>query len=151
MHTSRRNFLRTTTAALTFVVAGGGSRAFGQKRPVDLFPVPAEAYSDPIFSLTFSQAEALVGTTFTTIGASGRPVRLILTAVNSLERKANGIRGCYGESFSLIFEGQKKTTLDQGVYRLSGGGLEFDAVLLVPTGIARDKYEVIVNHVTLGN
>ena len=151
MHTSRRNFLRTSAAALTFVVAGGGLRALGQKRPDDLFPVPVEAYSDPIFSLTLGQAETLVGTTFTTVASNGRPVRLTLTAVNSLERKANVIRGSYGESFSLIFEGQKRITLDQGAYQLSGGGFDFDAVLLVPTGIARDKYEIIVNHVTVAN
>ena len=154
METTRRNFLQTTAAAVTFVLASGGLRAFGQQPPDDLFAVPGEAYSDPLFSLTMRQAEALLGTPFTTTVvdertlAGARTVRLILTEVNPLERKGNSARGYYGESFSLIFVTQQRVLLGQGAYRLSGGGLTLDDVLLVPTGIAHDKYEVIVNHVT---
>jgi hypothetical protein len=154
MQTSRRNFLQTTAAVAAFVVAGGGYRAFGQERSDDLFRVPAEVFSESLYSMTMRQAEALLGTTFTTTLSEvetvlgGRSVRLTLTQVNSLERKANSILGCYGESFSLIFEAQQRVALEQGIYRMSGGGLVLGSVLLVPTGITRDKYEIIINHVT---
>lgn len=154
MQTSRRNFLQTTAAVGAFVVAGGGLKAFGQDRSDDLFRVPAEVFSESLYSMTMRQAEALLGTTFMTTVSEretvlgGRSVRLTLTQVNPLERKANSILGCYGESFSLIFEAQQRVALEQGIYRMSGGGIVLDSVLLVPTGITRDKYEIIINHVT---
>jgi hypothetical protein len=148
MQISRRNFLQTTCAALTLAVSSGGLRVLGQQTSPDLFPIPAEVYSEAIFSLTARQAESLVGTTFNVTVAGGRNVRLTLTEVHPLERQMNTIEGYYGESFSLIFESQQRTKLNQGIYRVSGGGLDMSSLLLVPTGIERNKYEVLVNHVT---
>ena len=148
MQISRRNFLQATTTAVTFVAASGGLRVLGQKLTGDLFPVPPEAYSDPLFSLTSRQAEAMIGTTFTATVPGGRTVRFTLTAVNVLARQGNILRGYYGESFSLIFESQQRVSLRQGVYKMSGDGVDWESVLLVPTGIERRHYEVMINHIT---
>ena len=148
MQISRRNFLQTAGTALTLVVANGGLPAFGQQQSEHLFPLPAEVYAQPIFSLTAKQAEALLGTTFNVTVPGGRSVRLTLTAVNPLERQQNTIQGYYGESFSLVFESQQRLKLNQGIYGVSGGGLDMESVLLVPTGAERRHYEVIVNRVT---
>ena len=148
MQINRRNFIQSTAVALTFVLSGRNTRIFGQQPDGDLFRVPAEAYSDPLFSLTAAQAGALLGTTFTVTSAGSRTVRLTLAQVNPLERQANALRGYYGESFSLIFESQQRLRLGQGVYRLAGGGLDLESVLLVPTGIAGRQYEVMINHLS---
>jgi hypothetical protein len=148
MQINRRNFLQSTAVALTFIVSSGGLRVFGQQQNGDLFQVPAEAYSDPLFSLTAAHAGGLVGTTFTATAAGNRSVRLTLRQVNPLERQINTLRGYYGESFSLIFESQQRLRLGQGIYRLAGGGLDFESVLLVPTGIGGNQYEVLINHLT---
>lgn len=148
MQVTRRNFLQTIGTAAAVVVSGTGLNAFGQDLPGDLFPIPAEAYSDPLFSISARHFEGLLGTTFTVTAAGGRSVRLTLTQVNSLERQANVLRGFYGESFSLIFETQQRLRLSQGIYHVAGSGLDLNTVLLVPTGIERRHYEIIINHVT---
>jgi hypothetical protein len=147
MELSRRNFLQTAGVA-ALVITGGRLGAFGQQKSGGLFPLPAEVYSEPIFSLTARQAEALVGTTFTVTLSSGRTVRLTLTHVNPIQREKNTLRGYYGESFSMVFESQQRVSLAQGSYRISGGELDMTSVLLVPTGLDRKQYELMVNHVT---
>ena len=148
MQISRRNFLQTAGAAVTFAVAGGSSRMFAQRGSGELFPIPPEVYSEAIYSLTAAQAQALIGTSFTLTLAGGRTVRLTLTQVNPLERQANILRGYYGESFSLVFETPQRLQLAQGIYRVTGEGLDLPAVLLVPTDRARRQYEIVVNHLT---
>lgn len=148
MEISRRNFLRTAGAAVAFGVASGGLRVIGQQRSGGLFPLPPEVYSEPLFSLTARQAEALLGTTFTATASGGRSVRLTLTEVNPLERQANTLGGYYGECFSLVFESPQRFKLTQGIYQITGGGLDMHSVLMVPTGMERRKYEIIVNHLT---
>ena len=148
MEISRRNFLQTVSAtAAALAITGGGLRAFGQQKG-DLFPIPPEVYSETIFSLTAKQAEALLGTTFTATLAGGRTVRLTLTRVNPIQGDGNTLRGYYGESFSMIFESQQRLSLAQGTYRLTSGDLDMTSVLLVPIGLDRKQYEVMVNHVT---
>lgn len=148
MQISRRNFLQTTGAAAAFFVSSGALGALGQRKGGDLFPIPAEAYSEAIFSLTAKQAEAFLGATFTATSAGGRTVRLTLTRVNPIQRESNALRGYYGESFSLIFESQQRLNLSQGIYRLTGGELDLQSVLVVPTGLDRRHYEVVINHLT---
>jgi hypothetical protein len=148
MEISRRNFLRTAGSTVAFVAASGGLLVIGQQRAGSLFPLPPEVYSDPLFSLTARQVEALLGTTFTATVGGGRSVRLTLTQVNPLERQANTLRGYYGESFSLVFESPERLKLTQGIYQITGGGLDVHSVLMVPTGIERKKYEVVINHLT---
>jgi hypothetical protein len=48
----------------------------------------------------------------------------------------------------MIFESQQRLSLAQGAYRIAGGGLDMTSVLLVPIGLDRKQYEVMVNHVT---
>jgi hypothetical protein len=148
MQISRRNFIQTAGTAIAVIASAGGLRTFGQERSTDLFPLPAEVYSEPLYSMTAREAEALLGTTFNVTTVGGRSVRLTLTEVKLLERQANTLRGFYGESFSLIFESPQKLKLNQGIYQIMGGGLDMNSVLLVPIGAERKKYEMVVNHVT---
>jgi hypothetical protein len=148
MQISRRNFIQTAGTAIAVIASAGGLRTFGQERSTDLFPLPAEVYSEPLYSMTAREAEALLGTTFNVTIVGGRSVRLTLTEVKLLERQANTLRGFYGESFSLIFESPQKLKLNQGIYQIMGGGLDMNSVLLVPIGAERKKYEMVVNHVT---
>lgn len=147
MEISRRNFLQTAGVASALILSGG-IRALGQVKGTDLFPLPAEVYSEPIFSLTARRAEAFLGKTFTATMASGRTAKLTLMQVNPIQREGNTLRGYYGESFSMIFESPQRLSLDQGVYRLAGSELDMTSILLVPTGLERKQYEVMVNHLT---
>ena len=149
MYTTRRTFLRTLGAATAFVAGGGISAISGQKRSSpDLFDVPPEAYSEPLFSATAKEFDGLIGRTFTAKAANGSSLTLVLTEVNQLERMGNTTRGYYGESFSLILESKGKRVFGQDVYEVSGGGLEPFTALIVPTGLSQKKYEIIVNHLT---
>ena len=149
MQTDRRNFLRTIGAAAAFTAAGGLRSAIGQdKDPSETFPIPPEAYSSLLYSLTSKQMETFIGQTFTAVSSTGRSVRLTLTEVNVLERFGNTVRGYYGECYSLIFEGGGKAKLTQDVYDMHVNGLENFSALMVPTGLASRQFEIVVNHVT---
>lgn len=148
MHITRRSFIRTAGAAAAVLVSGGAFAGHGQDRSTSLFPLPPEIYSDPIFSYTAGQFEALIGTNFTVTLASGRTIVLTLTEVTPLEQQRNTLGGYYGESFSLIFETQQRLKLAQGSYRMTGEGMDLGSVLMVPTGRAQRQYEVVVNRIT---
>jgi hypothetical protein len=147
MHTTRRNFLRVAGTAGMLATAGGFGSLFGQQRKaVDLFPLPAEVYSQPLFSMGSKQFEVLIGRTFTAVSESGRANRLVLTEVNRLERMQNTVGGYYGECYSLIFESSAKVRLTQDVYEIRAEGLESFSALVVPTGRRLREFEIIVNH-----
>lgn len=147
MQFTRREFVQAACASAMMIAGGGLTKAFGQKETGELFPVPPEAYADPLFSMTAKRFEPFIGNSFTVRLDEGRSVRVVLTEVNSLERSQNTIRGYYGDCFSLIFEGPKKNAFDQGTYEMQIDGLADFSALLVPTGQGRRQYELIVNRV----
>ena len=151
MKTTRRSFIQTLGSAFALTFAGGGvvSTAFGQKKPGgELFEIPAEAYSSPLFSMTAKQFESYIGHAFTAVSEQGQTIHLVLTEVNQLERQSNTLRGYYGDSYSLIFEGPERVLLLQGTYEMHADGLAGFAALLVPTGRRQRQYELIVNRIT---
>jgi len=146
---NRRNFLHSLAVASAFAATGSVSRVLAQKGDGrGLFPVPAEAYSNSLYSMNSRQLEAFLGREFTVTAADGSGFGLTLREVNTAERKANAIRGSYGDSFSLIFEGEEKLQLEQDVFDFAIEGLEPFSALVVPTGRRRKQYEIVVNHVT---
>ena len=149
MQITRRKFINAACAS-AFIVAGGGLTAtFGQKdSPDDLFPVPPEAYSESLFSMTASQLQDYVGSRFTATIEGLRPVTLVLEEVNTVERMANAIRGTYGECFSLVFTGAERRPVQQGTYNITTQGLDPFTALVVPVDRSRLRYEIIINHVT---
>lgn len=144
---TRRGFIQTLGSAAALIAAGGTfGAAFGQKKGRDaLFPIPVEVYSDPLFSMTAKQFETLLGHLFTVTSEDGEAIQLTLTEVNILDLMENSSRGYYGEVFSLIFEGSKRQTLQQGRYQVIVDGLAAFSALVVPTGRAQRQYEVIIN------
>ena len=147
MYISRRKFLQTGTVA-AFAVAGGLTSVAGQEKVGTLFALPAEVYSQALYSMTAKQFRNLIGRNFTAVSGDGRRTAIVLVEVNVLERMANTTSGYYGESFSLIFEGRSKTRLVQDLYELQGDAFDPVSVLLVPTGRASRQYELIINHLT---
>ena len=151
MKTTRRSFIQTLGSAFALTFAGGAlvSDAFGQKKAAgELFEIPAEAYSNPLYSMTAKQFESYIGHSFTAVSEQGQTVSLVLTEVNRLERQQNTLQGYYGESYSLIFEGPDRVLLSQGSYEMNTDGLSGFSALVVPTGRRLRQYEVIVNRIT---
>ena len=150
MQITRRGFIQTLGSAAALIAAGGTfGAAFGQKKGRDvLFPIPVEAYSDPLFSMTAKQFEALLGQQFTVTLEDGDTIALTLTEVNTLDLIENTSGGYYGEVFSLIFEGSQRKTLSQGRYEMMVDGLAAFSALVVPTGRAQRQYEVIINRLS---
>jgi hypothetical protein len=146
---NRRNFLHSLAVASALSAAGSLSGVLAQKADRrGLFPVPADAYSNSLFSMRAKQLETLLGHEFTVTAADGSIFSLTLKEVNSSEGKTNAIRGSYGESFSLIFEGEEKLQLNQDVFDFAVDGMAPFSALMVPTGRRRKQYEIVVNHVT---
>ena len=150
MEITRRQFINAACASAVLAVSGGLTASYGQLKggKSGLFPVPPEAYSDPLFSCTASQCRELIGHTFTVTREGLRPTSLILRQVIVNERSGNTLRGYYGDCFSLIFEGDGRRQLNQDSYLMETEGLRQFSALLVPVGIERTKYELIVNHIT---
>ncbi len=150
MQITRRIFLQNVGAALALATAGAGvTRVIGQKSDSpDLFPLPAEVYSQPLYSMTAKQFEGFVGREFSFLSPEGIEAALVLTEVKLIDRLRNTTRGYYGESYSLIFESSGKKKLEQATYDLRAEGLETFSALMVPTDLSRERYEIIVNHLT---
>ena len=149
MQITRRNFIQTLGSAGVFIAAGGATAVFSQRRVrTDLFPIPAEVYSEPLYSMTANQFEPLIGQAFSATAADGVTAELVLAEVNRLELQANTLRGYYGEVFSLVFEGSRRERLAQDSYEIHVDGLPNFTALVVPTGRVRRKYEIIINHLT---
>jgi hypothetical protein len=150
MHINRRNFLHSIGAAATLTAFGGLQNIVGQKDETPSeFPIPAETYSQPLYSMTAKQFEQFIGREFSAaLPDDGGTVKLILTEVSPIERLPNATRGFYGESFSLVFELRGKRRLEQDTYEFRTQGLEQFSALLVPTDRLMKRYEIIVNHLT---
>lgn len=151
MHVTRRTFLHTAiTASMTFAVIQNSGSVFGQKAvDEDLYPLPVETYSHPLYSMTAKQFESLIGQAFSVTSPDGSVRDLVLTEVKLIERLGNTVRGYYGESFSLILESRGGgAVLAQDTYELRGDGLPQFSVLLVPVGREQKEYEVLMNRLT---
>jgi hypothetical protein len=149
MQITRRQFLNATCASAIIAAGGGLTTLFGQKSlRQDLFPIPPEVYSEPLFSMTAQQLRSLVGSRFTATIGDQRPVAIVLTEVNEFDRTQNAIGGSYGECFSLVFSGSERRPMPQGTYVMATQGLESFSALLVPVDRSRLRYEIIINHLT---
>ncbi|HEX6125006.1 MAG TPA: twin-arginine translocation signal domain-containing protein [Pyrinomonadaceae bacterium] len=149
MHITRRNFLHTIGAAACLAALADIRIVFGQRTgDPELFPLPAETYSDTLYSVTARHFGRFIGRRFTATSAEGISTELVLLEVNPIERLGNTTRGFYGESFSLIFESRAKHRLFQDTYSFRVEGMDQFSALLVPTGRRGRQYEIIINHVT---
>ena len=151
MHVTRRTFLHSAiTASVTIAVIQNAGSVFGQKAvDENLYPIPVETYSHPLYSMTAKQFESFIGHAFSVTAPDGSVHNLVLTEVKLLERLGNSVRGYYGESFSLMLESRGGgATLSQDTYELRGEGGQQFSVLLVPVGRERKEYEVVMNRLT---
>jgi hypothetical protein len=147
---SRRNFVRNVAIGAGALYLTGGQAVFGQRRQKgSFFPIPPEAYTDLMYSMTAKQLEGYLGRSFIIVSESGKSYEAILTEVNLNEDLRNTSTGVYGESFSLIFEiNNDEVRLVQDVYTVSTPGIQQFSPLIVPTGRRSRQYEVIINHLT---
>lgn len=147
MRITRREFINVACTSAALLLSGVPS--FGQRASKEkLFPVPPEAYANPLFSLTATKLSKFIGRTFTVTREGIPPTALVLLKVDELERSENTLRGFYGDCFSLIFEGNEGNQLAQESYLLETDGLTPFSALLVPIGPEHTKYELIVNRIT---
>src|SRR5829696_6603347 len=134
MQITRRDFVRSIgVGACTLYLAGAGT-VLGQTRAKRdrYFQVPAEAYSDPLYSMTAKQFEPFLSKEFLIVSSDGESFVPVLTEVNPHENLENALDGVYGESFSLIFEFRSdEVKIHQGVYLLSSPGIEEFSALVV--------------------
>jgi len=147
MRITRRDFINAACASAILAASGSLTSSFGQKTN-KLFPIPGEAYADPLLSMSSNKFREFIGQTFKVTGEGIRPTPLVLTEVNLLERPQNTIGGYYGECFSLVFEGDLMRQLKQGSYSIETNGVPQFSALLVPIGMRRVKYEIVVNHIS---
>ena len=150
MQISRRDFVRSVGIGACAVYLNGNGIAFGQRGPKGtFFPIPAEAYTDPMYSMTAKQFEGHLGRSFVIRFENGNSCEAVLTEVNVAEKLQNSLTGVYGEGFSLIFEIKNdEVRLKQDVYIVSAPGIQTFSPLIVPTGRLSRQYEVIINHLT---
>ncbi len=150
MQITRRNFLHHVGGALALTAIGGGiTTLFAQKgRRSDVFPLPVEVYTDPLYSMTGKQFERFIGQTFTVTTSDGLAVGLVLKEVAPIELLSNTTRGYYGETFSLVFESVGKQVLEQDTYEIRADGLEQFSALVVPIERFQKRYQIIINRLT---
>jgi hypothetical protein len=151
MKTSRRRFLLNTgIAALTAAVVSPVQNIFGQTLSSDkLFPLPPESTNDALNYLRHEHFESVVNTFFEFQPEEGRAFKLQLLAVEVLRLAANEKQGFGGESFSLLFEGSKKSKIAQGTYQVNHDILGKFTLMIVPVGLRGNRYEAIINRINI--
>jgi len=150
MKISRRKFfLNTGVAALTAAVVFPAQNTFGQSlKTGQFFPIPPESTNDALTFLRREHFEAFVNTAFQFQPAEGRAFNLQLIAAENSSRSANEKQGLSGESFSLLFEGSKKSKIPQGNYQVSHALGQF-TLFITPVGLRGNRYEAIINRINI--
>ena len=149
MKISRRKFfLNTGVAALTAVVVYPAQNIFGQSLKTErFFPVPPETTNDALNYLRREHFEPFVNTFFQFQPAEGRSFDLQLLAVENSTRGANEKQGFAGESFSLLFEGSKRSKVPQEIYQINHDSLGTFSLFIAPVGLRGNRYEAIINRI----
>jgi len=149
MKITRRKFLlHTGVAVLTAAIVSPVQNILGQTlQPDKLFPIPPESTDDPLNYLRREHFESVVNTYFQFQLDEGRNFRLQLLAVDNLTLGANEKQGFAGQSFSLLFEGSKKSRIAQGTYQVSHDTLGQFRLFIVPVGLRGNRYEAIINRI----
>jgi len=145
---TRRNFIQlfgmTAIAGLTINspinILGQGSG--------DLFRIPSESMTDPVFSFTSAHFTPFINDNFAVRSniESFKTTPLRLIEVEILERKENLAMGFTGESFSLLFSGPFPENAVGHLFELSHPSLGVFTLFLVPVGKEPNRYQAIVSH-----
>lgn len=146
MNFSRRSFIGNLGITAIGAASFGRIAAFaGSKTDDGLFQVPSSARTD--FYLTSKHFEPLVGTVFEVETSGAASFRLRLTEVLELTNKQNELRGFYGESFSLLFEGGQGSRIEAGMHTFKHDVLGEVSFFVSPVDRNGTSYEVIVNRI----
>jgi hypothetical protein len=151
MKISRRKFfLNTGIATLTAVVVLPAQNIFGQSLKTEqFFPIPPETTNDALNYLRREHFEPFVNAVFQFQPAEGRAFNLKLIAVENLTLGANEKQGLSGESFSLLFEGSKKSKVPQEIFQIDHGSLGTFSLFIAPVGLRGNRYEAIINRINV--
>ena len=150
MKISRRKFfLNTGIAAVTAAVVFPAQNILGQSLKNDqFFPIPPESSNDALTYLKREHFEPFVNSNFQFQPDEGRAFNLQLIAVENSTREVNQKQGFSGESFSLLFEGSKKSKIPQGNYEVIHSLGNF-SLFIAPVGLRGNRYEAIINRINI--
>ena len=151
MKISRRNFLLHSGAtALSAAIILPGLNIFGQTVTNEqAFPIPPESTNDALNYLRREHFESVVNTFFQFQTEERVDVKLKLVAVDNLRLITNDQQGFVGESYSLLFEGTKKSKIAQGNYQVNHNTLGQFMLFIVPVGLRGIRYEAIINRINV--
>lgn len=144
---TRRDFIQlfgvTAIAGLTI---NSPVNIFGQGAG-DLFRIPSESMTDPVFSFTSAHFTPFINDNFAIRSNESfkrTPLRLI--EVEILERKENLAKGFTGEIFSLLFRGSLPENIAGELVELSHPSLGVFMLFLAPVGKEPNRHEAIISH-----
>jgi hypothetical protein len=151
MKISRRKFLLNSgAAAFSAAIILPGQNIFGQTAINEqAYAIPPESTNDALNYLRREHFESVVNTFFQFQTEEGRNLKLQLLAIENLRREENDQQGFGGESFSLLFEGTKKSKIAQGNYQVSHDTLGQFMLFIVPVGLRGNRYEAIINRINV--
>lgn len=150
MKITRRNFVKTTTAAAVgagALVSAGKLEAQRSLPGGDLFQIPPESTNDPLNYLSAKHFAIFVGTTMEAYAGRKRPVQVRLVDVSDVSLPANLKRGYAGESFSLVFETVGRSPLAPQTYTFDHPNLGAFSLAIFPFGQAPRQFEAVVNRI----
>lgn len=134
---------------MTAVVVFPAQNIFGQSLKTEqFFPIPPESSNDALSYLKREHFEPFINTTFQFQPVEGRTFELRLIAAENLSREVNQKQGLSGESFSLLFEGSKKSKIPQGAYQVNHALGNF-LLFITPVGLIGNRYEAIINRINI--
>jgi hypothetical protein len=147
---NRRSFIEmlglTAIGGASLATAG---KAFGQTFiSNDLFALPSESLSDPVFSFTSAHFTPFIDTDFEArADGDRRGVRLLrLLNVKEVLRKENMAKGIQGDSFSLMFADTRGRQLAADRYEFAHPSLGAFSLVLMPVSAELNRYEAVINH-----
>lgn len=150
MEVTRRNFIQLSGTALLAVGISGSIHTVNAQKtaPGEYFPIPAESLSDPISYLTRAHFEPFLNTTFrVSQDEQTYDLQLVELPVGpEVIRSFNEKHGYYGESFSLILMGSRKTRLAPGLYTFEHPVLGTFSLSLNPVE-RKGEYQAVINRV----
>lgn len=146
---TRRNFIQNLGfAAIVGASLNVSGTVFGQTlKTDDLFSLPPESLSNPVFSFTSAHFTPFIGTDFQLRQEGKRRTETLkLLKVDEIQRKDNLAKGIQGESFSLLFSNTRETKLAGQSFELYHPALGEFTLFLSPVNQEPNLFEAIINH-----
>lgn len=144
---NRRNFIKLTSLATVGGLAFGSNFSLFGQTARDYFPIPVEALSDKAHLFNPQTFEPLLNTSFAIHGNDMAPASMRLIEIIGQDSKHGSLNRVATDGFSLIFEVEGKSRLEDMIYEVSHPELGTFTMFVSTVGRSGRRFQAVFSRV----